>query len=75
MSRQGGPKERNLSTKTRKGAENTKKIHVDIFSHFVLSYISPAQLNLYTFNRGDFVISVYFLANAEILTSNTCGQS
>jgi hypothetical protein len=36
--------------------EKTRKRHPDIFYDFVLSEISPAQLNPLTFNRGVFVI-------------------
>jgi hypothetical protein len=37
----------------------TRKRHRNAFSDFVLSEISPAQLNLFAFNRGVFVILLW----------------
>jgi hypothetical protein len=53
---------RNKETETRRyeKEQKTRKRHPDIFYDFVLSEISPAQLNLFTFNRGGFVFSSFF---------------
>jgi hypothetical protein len=46
--------------------DNTRKRHPEIFYNLVLSEISPARLNLFTFNPGVFLFSSLRKATFDI---------